>query len=1376
MRRLLLAGLTIYAAILGLAVGSAAAAPAPAWAIQAIPFPSAFEAGSAYGSVKINGPDKNGPAYLVQAYNVGGAATNGEFTLTDTLPNGLLPAPGFPPTGEYGAQEGAGRLLGMSCSALGHKITCKGGSQGPVGPGELVSVTVPVKVEGSAAGTLKDKAAIEGGEAVPVATVAPTAISAQPSPFGFLSQPTGLYGFATQADGSAATQAGSHPYAMTVAGFNLATNDRNDIQTLLAPGGGLRDAEVSLAPGTVVNPAAAPKCKESELEAGETGCPDGSQIGTIGLAISVVAGLGDGIKPLYNMMPPPGFPAELGFEVLPGTYVHLLGSVSSDGAFTLAASSNDVLARGVIEGVRTTLWGVPSDGGHDNQRGICIYRFAKKDCAVPRTGRAFVSMPSSCGGPLTTLAKIDSWEAPGAFVEESYGSTDLEGNPVGVDGCNKLAFEPSIAARATTDQGDSPSGLAFVLHQPQAELPPPTPGSSVEVCNRGGWNAATSYSYRWLRDGQPIPGAISRAYEVTAEDAGHSLQCEVSAAGSASGPALATSAPLPVPPASAAPVPAVSLRPSVHVGAQTLTVTGSSGEFLLRYGGKTTPALPFSVSTTEIQAALEGLESIGSGNVTVSGTSSPFEIAFTGKLAEAEPLLTVTPTEEEKENEEPAPAALSPTFGCESGSWSAGPSFAYRWLSNGSPQAGQSAATYAVPLGQPPSSVQCEVTATNASGSTVAFSVGTPESLIVPDIAPSETNIPLETADLKDATVTLPEGMSVNPSAGNGLEGCSAAQVGLVSSIGTAPARFAEEPAHCPDASKLGGAEAIVPLLVDEPEFEHQLAHPLKGSVYLAKPFDNPFGSLLGLYLVIEDEELGVIAKLAGKVEGDPATGQLTTSFAENPELPLEDVRLNLFGGSRSSLTSPLACGEHTTTSTLVPWSTPEGAAAHPADSFQTTSSCSASEGSAPTGYSFTAGTIDPLAGAFSPFVLKLSRPDGSQRLKGLDLTLPDGLTGKLAGIPYCSDAQIAQAQARSNPEEGKAELASPSCPKASEVGTVTVGAGSGPNPLFVTGHAYLAGPYKGAPLSMAIVTPAVAGPFDLGTVVVRVALQVNQETAQIKAVSDPLPTILHGIPLDIRSVAVQLGRPGFTLNPTDCEAASVGARVGTAAGQSASLSSRFQVGGCENLAFKPKFKISLKGPTRRSGHPALKAELKMPEGGANIASAQVGLPHSEFLDQGNLDKVCTQPQLKSATCPAGAVYGHAKAWSPLLEAPLEGPVYLGVGYGHQLPDLVADLNGQIRILLHGKVDTTKQHGLRNTFEVVPDAPVSRFVLEMKGGSKYGLLENSENVCRETQRASVRFGAQNGKLAQLQPKIVNGCGGKGKHKHRKRAKHGSGKK
>ncbi len=336
----------------------------------------------------------------------------------------------------------------------------------------------------------------------------------------------------------------------------------------------------------------------------------------------------------------------------------------------------------------------------------------------------------------------------------------------------------------------------------------------------------------------------------------------------------------------------------------------------------------------------------------------------------------------------------------------------------------------------------------------------------------------------------------------------------------------------------------------------------------------------------------------------------------------------------------------------------------------------------------------------------------------------------------------------------------------------MNVGAGAGSTPFYAAGKAYLAGPYKGAPLSLAIVTPAVAGPFDLGNVVVRTALNVDPESTQIHAVSDPIPTILQGIPLDVRSIALTLERPSFTLNPTSCAPSTVGGSVFSVFGQSATVSSPFQVGGCNALAFKPGLSIQLKGATKRIGHPALKAVLTAKPGEANIGRAQVNLPHGEFLDQGNLNKTCTKPVLLEGKCPATSVYGKATAWTPLLDKPLEGNVYLVGGYGFKLPALVADLNGQIRVLLVGKIDSGPNKGIRSTFEMVPDAPVSKFVLEMKGGKKYGLLENSENLCKAEpakRRAVVNLTGQNGKVEEFKQIVENECGKKKAGKPKKKA-------
>ncbi len=641
------------------------------------------------------------------------------------------------------------------------------------------------------------------------------------------------------------------------------------------------------------------------------------------------------------------------------------------------------------------------------------------------------------------------------------------------------------------------------------------------------------------------------------------------------------------------------------------------------------------------------------------------------------------------------------------------------------------------------------------------FNLKVPQNTEGPEGKESPTGV--ATADLKEATVTLPPGLVVNPSSGAGLEGCSPAQIGLTTPVATVPAHFTETPAACPDASKLGTVEVNTALL----------HNPLLGAVYLATPHQNPSGNLLAGYIVLEGE--GLIIKLAGQFQTDPATGQITASFLENPQTPFEEFKFHFFAGARGALRTPAVCGTYEVHSTLTPWSAPEfGPPAEPAGEFETVAgptggACPTSAGQEPHSPVLRAGTESPAAGLYSPFSLKLVRQDGEQEIKGIETTLPEGLVGRLAGTSYCPDAALAAAASKS----GAAEQSSPSCPASSEVGTVAITAGAGPTPLNVAGKAYLAGPYKGAPLSLAIITPAVAGPFDLGDVVVRTALFVDPLTTQITAKSDPIPTILEGIPLDVRSITLQVNRPRFTLNPTSCEPMAITGSALSALGASTALTQRFQVGGCPALPFKPSLKISLKGSTKHAGHPGLKAVLTYPKGGpyANVAKALVNLPHSEFIDQGNLNKTCTRPVLLEGACPAKSIYGKAKAWTPLLEKPLEGPVYLVGGFGYKLPALVAELDGQIRVLLVGKVDSGKNKGIRNTFEAVPDAPVEKFVLEMKGGPKYSLLENSENLCARPQKAIASFTAQSGKVLDLHPTVANDCKKKGK-KHKGKKHHG----
>jgi len=645
---------------------------------------------------------------------------------------------------------------------------------------------------------------------------------------------------------------------------------------------------------------------------------------------------------------------------------------------------------------------------------------------------------------------------------------------------------------------------------------------------------------------------------------------------------------------------------------------------------------------------------------------------------------------------------------------------------------------------------------------------GATASLQVPQTGLTDPNKP-GTADLKKTVVTLPAGLDLNPSAAQGLQACSEAQVGYVGPGAMPnPTRFDEKPVSCPEASRIGTVQIKSPLLEEE----------LEGTVYLAAQEENPFHSLLALYLVVESPRFGLTLKLPGEVKPDPSTGRLTATFDNNPQLPFERLTLHFRGGGpRSTLATPEICGHFETTGSLEPWSAENGEALpiHEAG-FDTSGTCASSDATRPFSPSFVAGTTGTQAGAYAPLVIKLARKDGEQELTRLDFTLPPGLTAKLAGIPYCADSAIDAAKGKT----GKAEQADPSCPGASQIGTVDTAAGVGSEPIHVGGKVYLAGPYEGAPLSSVVITPAVAGPFDLGNVVVRAPLFVNPETAQITAKSDEIPHILKGIPLKLRAVEIKVDRQDFSLNPTTCEPMKVGSTMTGLNGGAASPSSRFQVGNCGALAFKPQLKIQLKGATKRTGHPALKAVVTYPQGAgyANIARAQVNLPHGEFLDQGNLNKTCTKPVLIAGSCPAKSVYGKAKAWTPLLDKPLEGPVYLVGGYGYKLPALVAELNGQIRVLLVGKVDSGANKGIRNTFEVVPDAPVSRFVLEMKGGKKYGLLENSENLCKApkaNRRAIARFTAQNNKVRSFKPVVQNQCKKKhGKNKS-KGHKHHAGK-
>jgi hypothetical protein len=615
---------------------------------------------------------------------------------------------------------------------------------------------------------------------------------------------------------------------------------------------------------------------------------------------------------------------------------------------------------------------------------------------------------------------------------------------------------------------------------------------------------------------------------------------------------------------------------------------------------------------------------------------------------------------------------------------------------------------------------------------------------------------------VRTAVVDLPEGMTINPSVAAGLGVCTPA--------GYAAETAASAPgAGCPNDSKIGE------LKVESPLF----GTPIEGGIFLAQPYQNPFGSLLALYLVAKAPDRGVIVKLAGELSADPGSGRLVATFVDLPQLPYSHLVVAFREGQRSPLATPPACGSYVAQTNLTGWLEP-GQAFSEGTQFQLSKgigggACPAAN--APFAPQSQAGTLNRNAGSYSSFYLHLTRSETDQEITGYSAKLPPGLLGKLAGVPFCPEAAIAAAHRNG----GFAEAASPSCPAASQIGHTTAGYGLGSVLAYAPGALYLAGPYHGSPLSVVAVDPATVGPFDLGTVVIRSAVRVDPLTAQVSldsTGSDPIPHILKGIPIHLRDVRVYIDRPGFMVNPTSCERFAIdstlngsGARFSDPSDDTvATISDPFQVSFCSSLDFAPRFALQLGGGTRRGRYPSVRATVTPRPGDANIGRVAVTLPPSEFLAQNHIRTICTLPQSAAERCPAKSIYGRARATTPLLDGPLEGPVYLRSSQ-HHLPDLVATLHGEgIRIDVVGRIDSV--HGrMRVSYEVLPDAPVTSFVMTLPGG-KRGLLVNSDDVCTAPP-AQALFIGQNNATRRLRPRLTNpkcARGAKRKHKKQKAGK------
>jgi hypothetical protein len=615
-------------------------------------------------------------------------------------------------------------------------------------------------------------------------------------------------------------------------------------------------------------------------------------------------------------------------------------------------------------------------------------------------------------------------------------------------------------------------------------------------------------------------------------------------------------------------------------------------------------------------------------------------------------------------------------------------------------------------------------------------------------------------ANLEGTTLTLPVGYTVNPSEGPGLVGCTPQELEQETS-----SSLPDE--GCPPESKIGSLEVETPVLAEK----------LGGAIFIAQPYDNPFHSLLALYIVVKDFERGIVVRLAGKIEPNPVTGQLVTTFDGTPQVPFSRFTLKLTQGVTSPLVSPPACGAYAATAELTPWS----ALSTPVFSqsqFQIEDGIGGGAcppgGVPPFAPKLLSGTQQNSAGGYSPFYLRLTREDGEQEITKFTTVMPPGLTGNLTGIPFCPEADIEAARAASGTEE----LEHPSCPAASEIGHTIVEAGVGAVLAQTPGKMYLAGPYHGAPLSVVSVTAAKVGPFDLGTVVVRFALDINPTTGQVEingATSDPIPHIIDGIVVHVRDIRAYVDREHFIENPTSCEHLQVTDTVYGVnpdnLGQITPVdaSSQFQAANCQNLAFKPTFSASTSSKVSRTLGTSLTVKLAYPKAPvgtqANIHLVKVELPKQLPSRLSTLQKACTEAAFNAnpATCPSTSIIGHAKAITPILPEPLEGPAYFVSHGGAQWPELIMVLQGYgFTIDLHGETLISKAGVTSSTFHAIPDEPVTSFELTLPSG-RYSALTGLGNLCKETLTMPTQFIGQNGMELRQQTKVaVSGCPKKAK--------------
>jgi hypothetical protein len=616
-----------------------------------------------------------------------------------------------------------------------------------------------------------------------------------------------------------------------------------------------------------------------------------------------------------------------------------------------------------------------------------------------------------------------------------------------------------------------------------------------------------------------------------------------------------------------------------------------------------------------------------------------------------------------------------------------------------------------------------------------------PSGLNVELSAPLFEGFAASPSEIKSAIVSLPPGFTVNPDAADGQTACSDQQANFDS----------QGPAECPDSAKIGTFSIGSPALNGR----------LEGSVYIGEP--KP-GDQYRMFEIASG--FGINAKLVASVRPDPQTGQLTAYFSNLPQVPFDDFQLHLFSSDRALMATPTTCQIYEVNADFFPWdeALPDQRSSQ-VFSLSTGPSGTSCPGQVrPFNPSLVAGTSNPTGGAYSSFTLKLDREDGDQFLGDLNFTMPPGFSGNLRGITYCPEADIAAA----SQTLGRNEQIAPSCPASSEIGTSNVAAGPGSHPFHAVGKIYMAGPFKGAPLSLVAVTPALAGPYDYGTVVVRVAIHVDPKDAHVIAISDTVPEIIGGIPIRMRSIQVNLTRHNFIINPTNCSPFAVASEGIGDLGTVANFSSYFHAVDCATLGFAPKMTIRQLGghkATIRSHNPSLQFDLNTREGDANIKSIAVTLPKAFEIDQRHLGNICSKAELAQDQCAGRQAIGTATTFTPLLDAPLSGPAYAVSGFG-QLPHVAFILGGQVTLIPEAESSSIREGHLRSVVRTVPDAAIGHFRLTLFGG-RQGYLINTRSLCASPVVATVEYGAQNGKALTQRVMAKTNCAAKGKAKRRR---------